>query len=202
MNPVDQGILNKEMFRLMKQYGSMELSLTPFEWVTVMGLLQLGMRHPSLGKESDGYAIAHRAGAQIQAMMAQASEPVGQMIEMGWHEKYDAPSVRPSGMKPKPDIELLAVDAVLEEVQGFVSGVITLDGDGDAILDVSYRPPVDREDVRWRYEMLMYGIGDEFYICHVFWSMPFALREVYRICLGLLENMESIDPNDCDWLED
>ena len=194
MKPVNQETVTKEMFRLMKEHKSMNLSLTPFEWVMLVGLAQVAMRHPQLGV--DEKQVGLQAGAKIQAMMAEMSEPIGLMLELGWHKKFDVSA------EEKNLIELLTVDAELNNGQSLVTGVITLDGDGDAVLDVVYAPPPDPKSDRWRYEMVMYGIGDELYICHLFWSVPFTLHEVYRICLGLLGNLQPIDPKDATWLKE
>jgi hypothetical protein len=183
MKPVSQKLVNEEMRRLMDGYSSMELGLSPFEWVTVIGLLQLALRHPGLDDATKRMGL--QAGARIQAMVAEASDGIGQMIETGWHERFDAPRSFDIGKVWGGEI---------------VTGVIALYGDDEAVLDVAYEVPGDYQDDRWKYECFIFGIGDSFYVCHAFWFVDFSPYVVYRICLGLLSNMKPVDPGDLAFL--
>lgn len=180
MDKVPQVLVDQEMNRLMVEYPVMNLGLTPFEWVSILGMVQLALRHPGL--ENENKHLSNLAGAKIQAMLAEASDFIGQMVETGWHPELD-------------EVADISVSADLCNV-----GFIELTGDGDAIWDVSYSLPANPDDERWNYELFLFGVGSDISICHVFWDTSLPVNAMYRLCLGLRGKIEPLTPREREWL--
>lgn len=181
---VDQVAVLDEINRLMEQYSLMMVTGSPIEWVTMVAMLQLAVRHPAVTEEQK--AAVNKVCGSIQAMISEASEPLGLMLESGWHTKYDV-TVR---------------DYLSDAVRDFVLGVVTFEGDGDAQIDASYHVPVDHLDDRWQHEVFLYGVGDTKYVIHAFWSLDMGSLEIYRMILGLLPQIEPVpDSDDLSWME-
>lgn len=167
-----------ELERLQAEYKSMMVIGSPIEWVTVVAMLQLASRHPAVTDEQK--AATNKVCGSIQAMLSEASEPIGLMLEAGWHEKYDVPSA----------------------IQDFVLAAISIESDGDSQLDITYHAPLDYTDERWQHDVFVYGIGGHKYVVHAFWATGQKSLEIYRMVMGLLSQVEPMtDDDDLSWME-
>jgi hypothetical protein len=154
-----------EVKRLEGEGRQFALQMRPIEATSLIGAIQLVLRHP--GFRGPSSQVVRDLAIALQQGIASASPALGDQLQLGWDPAHD---VAPD---PRPDQEM----ADIETIEG-VGAIYVGEGNTETPDWAEFSRPQDFAINPWTYRRLSYEVGRRRYICHAYINVPTSPQEM------------------------